>query len=261
MVTIILTVSRDTFLYKIITSLELLECNQNEVNILCIVDGSTELYVKTRNLVADMKYKNRLTVHYKDGKLPPRFDINTRRKRIAGIHNFAKQHLADNQDFIFSVEDDTTFGRNTLKKLLKVAAENRAFGMAEGVELGRWGVPYVGAWVADDIYNLKELKSLKNIKNPLESRLSRIDAGGLYCALIKADLYKQHNFTCSNGLGPDVNLGIELRQLGFDNFIVWSIHCNHHYEDKGEEKILSAKEDSKEVTMTKLNDKKWKVTY
>lgn len=261
MLTIVLTVSRDAFLHKVITCLELLECNQEDVSILCIVDGPPALFVKTRNLVADMKFKNRLTVHYKDDKLPPRFDINTRRKRISAIHNFAKQYIGENQEFIFSVEDDTTFGKNTLKKLLKIAAENRAFGMAEGVELGRWGVPYVGAWVADDIYNLKELKSVKNVHDALETRLSRIDAGGLYCALIKADLYKNHTFTCSNGLGPDINLGIELRQLGFDNFIAWSIHCNHHYEDKGEEKILSARENSKEITMTKVNDKKWRVAY
>lgn len=261
MITIVLTVSRDAFLPKVITSLELLECDHSNVNILCIVDGPPALYVKARNMVADMKYKNRLTLHYKSKESVPRFDIPSRRKRIANIHNFAKENIPEDQDYVFSVEDDTTFSKNTLKKLLKVASENRAFGMAEGVELGRWGVPYVGAWVADDIYDLKELKSLKNITDGLETRISRIDAGGLYCSLIKADLYKQHNFTSKNGLGPDINLGIELRQLGFDNFILWSIKCTHHFEDKGEYKSLPATEESREITMTKQSDTKWKVTY
>ena len=256
--TILLLVSRDDYLQRVLTSLELLECNRHFTNILCIVDGPPELYVKTRNLVSDMKYKDRLTVMTNQGKAP-RLDIPGRRQRIANAHNQARELIAHEHGYVFSVEDDTIVPKLALKRLLDVAGSHRAFGMAEGVELGRWGVPYVGAWKADDIYDVKQLKSVE-YKERTEG-VEEIDAGGLYCALIRADLYKQHEFHSENGLGPDVNLGIELRQLGFQNYIHWGIHCKHYNTVMGKETIVEPSDGSQEVTLTKESDVKWHTSY
>jgi hypothetical protein len=261
MITIILTVSRDNYLEKVITSIELLECDNASTNILCVVDGSPELYVKTRNLINGTKFNQRLTVEYKGGKPVKNLDIKARRARIADIHNFAKTHIQHNDGYILSIEDDTTFNKKALSKLLKVANTNRAFGMAEGVELGRWGVPYVGGWIADDIYEPKLLTSVENLHGTIDGRVTKIDAGGLYFALMRTDLYKQHEFTSKNGLGPDINFGLENRQLGFDNFIVWNVPCSHHYNNKGTEAVITPKENSKEVKLKRQNAKKWSVHY
>lgn len=260
MVTIILAVSREAYLEKVITSLELLECNPRETNILCIVDGTPELYVKVRNLIMTTKFQNRLTVQFEGVGKPSRYDKKERRKRIAAIHNQARQLLVQNTDFVFSVEDDTTFGPRALKRLLKIAQENRAFGMAEGVEVGRWGTPYIGAWVADDIYKPTLLTSVENrVGENFEGKdkYDPIDAGGLYCALIRTDLYKQHEFTCDNGLGPDVNLGLEMRQLGFQNFIAWNVLCTHHTEVMGKYLQLTPTDPTKIVRLKKFNSQKW----
>ncbi len=257
--TILLLVSRDDFLQRVLTSIELLECDHTRTNILCIVDGPPELYVKARNIVSDMKYNTRLTVTTNQHSAPPRMDIPTRRQRIADAHNQARGLIAHEHGYIFSVEDDTIVPRLALKRLLAVAGENRAFGMAEGVELGRWGVPYVGAWRVNDIYDVNEIKSIEY--KDRNAGYEEIDAGGLYCALIRADLYKLHEFHAKNGLGPDVNFGIELRQLGFQNFIHWGVHCKHYNKVMGKETIVEPSDGSQEVTLTKINDVKWHTSY
>jgi len=262
MITIVLTVSRSDYLEKVITAIELLECNENETKILCIVDGNEDLYLKTRNLVNDMKYIERLTIRAKLDDNRSRIDIPTRRNRITAIHNQVREHINQVGGYILSIEDDTTFNSNALQKLLYLAGRTRAFGMAEGVEVGRWSVPYIGAWRADDIYDTNQLISVENI-NPVAigQPPSNIDAGGLYFALINADLYKQHEFTCDNGLGPDVNFGLENRKLGYENFIVWQVPCVHHNSVMGEYITLSPQDPTKVVTMTKQTANKWYVSY
>jgi hypothetical protein len=255
-------VSRSKYLEKVISSLELLDCDQSRTNILCIVDGDDALYLRTRNLINDTKFNERLVVRAEVQEPTMQFDIPTRRRHIAAMHNQARALITHDRGYVFSVEDDTTFGSQTLNKLLRVANTERGFGYVEGVELGRWGVPYVGAWVADDIYNPMIINSIENV-NPVPEGYppTPIDAGGLYCALIRADLYKQHTFTCDNGLGPDINFGIENRQLGFRNFILWQVPCIHHYEEMGKEKTITPSAESKVVTMIKENNTKWHVNY
>lgn len=262
MITIVLTVSRKEFLEKVITAIELLDCDQSQVDILCIVDGDTELYIRTRNLIMGTKYRNRLTVKFNGDGKTSRYNIPQRRQRISAIHNQARSLINHTDGYVFLVEDDTVITTSALKKLSKVAISNRACAFVEGVELGRWGVPYVGAWVADDIYDPKELKSVENIYPvPNGQPATNIDAGGLYCALVRTDIYKQHTFNANNGLGPDINFGIENRQLGFENLIAWDVPCKHYYEDKGEQKFIVPSDESKVVIMRKVNNKKWSTHY
>lgn len=262
MTTIVLLVSRPDFLKRVITAIELQECDAEQTNLLAIVDGDDELYVKTRNLVNLTKYNNRLVVRSNYPGHISNLDIPTRRARIAANHNQAKELIVHNDGYVFCVEDDTTFGRQSLKKLTRVMDLNRAAGFVEGVELGRWGVPYVGAWLVDDIYDPKQITSIPNIQpNELEDNISNIDAGGLYCALIRADLYKQHTFVGDNGLGPDINFGIETRQAGFENFIAWNVPCTHITKVMGVEESIKTNMPTKIITMTKKNDTKWLVSY
>lgn len=262
MITILLTVSRFDYLEKVITAIELLECDRMTTNFLCIVDGEDDLYLRARNLVSDTKFNERLTVRAVLDDNRSRLNVETRRKRIAAIHNQARNLIQHTTGYVLSIEDDTTFNPLSLRRLVDVASRQRAFGMAEGVELGRWGVPYVGAWRADDIYDTKELKSIENIYPvPIGQPATNIDAGGLYFALINADLYKQHIFTCDNGLGPDVNFGLENRRLGYENFIVWQVPCTHYNSVMGKEITLNPSDKTTIVTLTKQNNTKWTVSY
>lgn len=260
MTTIVLIVSRAEYLTKVLSSIELLHCNQNETNLLVIVDGDNELFVKTRNLANDLKFATRLIVPSDLPGKPQKFSVIERRKRIAAHHNQARKLIQHDDGYVFSVEDDTTFLPNALAYLTQVAIHNRAFGLAQGVELGRWGVPYVGAWKCDDIYNPQKLVSVDNKYSPdLSLVTENIDAGGLYCTLIRADLYKLHEFTSDNGLGPDVNLGLELRQLGYENFIAWNVGCTHHYNKMGVEMTLTPETEDRVVTLVKDSETFWRV--
>lgn len=160
----------------------------------------------------------------------PGEDINSRRWRISTIHNKAKHYVSDDCEYVFLLEDDTVYPKNTLTKMLGVYKSSELFdnvAFVEAVQLGRHNAPYVGAWVCDDIENPTEITSVL----PQEG-ITEIDAGGLYCCLVEAFEYKQHTFepfdkVGKNGLSCDVNFGISLRQKGYTCYIDWSIQTDH----------------------------------
>lgn len=225
--TIFLPVSRSDHLDLIFTLLELLECKKENTNLFVMVDGDTDLYTATRNYVNNSKFAQKLCVEYKGKGLVSNHNINHRRHRIADIHNEAKKYMWES-DFVFGIEDDTTFKANALKKLHKEFALRPNAGMIEGVELGRWQEPYVGAWRADDVYEPSIITSAKP-----SAGVDEIDAGGFYCYLTRFDNFMKHEYRPfgTNTLGPDVNYGLWLRQQGHMNYIDWDVRCNHHTKD------------------------------
>lgn len=222
-VTIFMPVSRKDHLDRIFAALELLECNSEHTNLLVVVDGKTDLFVEARNKVEMSKFANRLCLQFKSKHILRQFDIMGRRMRISDIHNFAKEHIGE-CDFVFGIEDDTLVPTNALTQLLKGYSIHPFAGFIEGIEMGRWGIPYIGAWKADDIYTPTRIES-----TPMKEGLHEIDAGGFYCFLTRAQTYKNHDFKPfeRNGLGPDVDYGLELRRLGLLNYADYSIQCAH----------------------------------
>lgn len=229
-VTILLVVSRSEYLDVIFPSLELLVCDRRNTNLLVVVDGGPELYVNVRNRVMDTKFAEKLCVQFKSDHKLRHFDIQARRLRISDIHNFAKQHIKA-CDYVFGVEDDTIVPATSLRKLLGDYSVYPYAGFIQGVELGRWGIPYVGAWKVDDIYEPTRITSLLPVNSPARpsDQIQEVDAGGLYCFLTKRDNYVNHNFKPfdRNGLGPDVDFGVSLRQAGSLNYTDWRVKCIH----------------------------------
>lgn len=254
--TIVLTVSRNDFLPEVLSSLELLDCDSSYTNILCIVDGDQNLYVKVRNLIQTMKFNERRTIQYPDRKPIKRYDPIFRRKRITAIHNFAKEQIGI-ADFVFLTEDDTIVPRDTLTKLTRILNSDTGSGFAEGVEVGRWGIPYVGVWNFGDIYNPTSVTS-HAFKN---EGVDATDAGGFYCTLIKADLYKNHIFNLYESLGPDISMGLKLRQEGYSNYVDWSIACKHLNMKSGEREVLIPDDSVKPTTIKRMNENNWSIQY
>jgi len=126
-------------------------------------------------------------------------------------------------EYVFLIEDDGIMGPDALSRLL---ADHQAYpyaGFVEGVELGRWGIPMVGAWRTDDVYDPTKLESAMP-----GSGVEEIDAGGLYATLMRYDLSNKHEFKpWGDTLGPDFDMGIQLRQQGYKNFIDWSVAVEH----------------------------------
>lgn len=221
MVTIVIPVSRDLFLLRLFASLEILECDPAQVNLLVYVDGDYNLFEKARNFTVNSKFADRLCV-YREKGLPNVGSIRGRRKRISEIHNEIKG-LLKKVDYVFIIEDDTIIPPNTLKTLLNDYSNYPYAGFISGVQVGRWGYAHIGAWNTDDIYEPSEITSVG-----IDKGVREIDAAGLYCCLIKFDNYYTHSFSPYESiLGPDVDFGIKLRQSGLKNYINYDIKCSH----------------------------------
>lgn len=245
----ILPVSRLEFLDQVLDSL-IKQSYEERTALLVVVDGSDELYVKVHNKLASIPLNDVLCVMSEDFR-GGAVTIPQRRWHISAIHNQIRKLVGQDVDWIFSIEDDGILPVNALSWLVNVVQTRPNVGMVTGVELGRWGVPYVGAWLADDVSNTKKLTSLENKVG--SNDVDEIDACGLYCALIRADLYKLHDFNSRNGLGPDVNLGLDIKQCGFQNYIEWTVPVTHMNSKDGKVEAITPDQPATVVIMEKID--------
>jgi glycosyltransferase involved in cell wall biosynthesis len=220
--------------------------------LIVIYDGVDSQFIQVRNKVIEMDMEKLVLVS--DNRSPV-FTISERRRNIARNHNIIRETMTE-CDWVWSIEDDGIIPDDALEKLVKFVEEHPNVGVVSGAELGRWGKPYVGAWRVDDPNQPKEICSLEN--KSAEGGIETIDGAGLYCSLIRYEGYKNHNFYSHNGLGPDVNLGLYLRTLGYDNYIDWSIHVTHITHFMGEEIEIPATAKSSVVKFILLSGSTWK---
>lgn len=263
-ITVILPVSRTKYLDRVLDSLK----NQTYKadGILVVHDGPAEQFAEVRNKILGLDFDNKLCVQSTNEKTGA--NIPDRRRNIANIHNQIRGILPPNPtlipegwepDWLFSIEDDGILPPDALERLVKVVEYNSPkVGMATGVELGRWGSPYVGAWTVDNPDNVKQIESVAN-RSREGNLIQQIDASGLYCALIRSDKYKEHEFFTHNGLGPDVNLGIFLRQQGLSNYLDWDVQVTHLTSFKGLEVEISPTDNAVKVSMRHLNGNVWQI--
>lgn len=250
-ITTILPVSRIQFLDRVLESLQ----NQTYKpdNLIVVFDGHDSEYIAVRNKIVELKGIDKVVVV--SNSLALAHSIPDRRRHITDIHNQIREIMAD-CDWVFSIEDDGIFPPDALAKLVKNVETLEDVGMVSGVELGRWGMAYVGAWRVNDVFEPKVITSLEN--KTAEGGIEELDGCGMYCALIRADSYKTHEFFTNNGLGPDVNLGFYLRRQGFKNYIDWSIHVTHMTVREGKEVEIPATGESRVISLTLLSGSTWK---
>lgn len=219
--TIIMPCSRPDFLKRIFAQLDLMPCDNENTNILVYVDGNQQLYEVARNLTVNSKFKERLCVYRRKG-VPNVGSVKRHRQRIADVHNEIKL-LLNKSDFVFLLEDDTLPPMNAMEVLHKNYSEYPFAGFISTVEIGRWGYEMIGAWKADDLYDPQVITTV-----PEGTGIMEVDAAGLYCCLVKSELYMQHFFQpFQDILGPDVNFGLWLRQRGRTNYINYDLKCKH----------------------------------
>lgn len=242
--------SRIQFLDQVLTSLEK-QSFKGVLSLLVVVDGDEDLFVRVRNKVATARLSDALCVQSEDFR-GGATTIPQRRWHISALHNQIRKLVHDDVDWIFSIEDDGILPVNALSWLVHDIQAYPDVGLVTGVELGRWGTPYVGAWKVDDTVNPQQIKSIESKVNV--GKVEEIDACGLYCALIRADLYKQHEFNSKNGLGPDINLALEIKNCGFKNYIDWHIPVTHLTIKDNEVLQIPADSQSYQVTLTPLGD-------
>lgn len=221
-----------------------------------VVDGSNDLYVQVHNKVASLPLSDVLCVKSENPE-GIAVTIPQRRQRIANIHNQIRGLVGEDVDWVFSIEDDGILPPNALSWLVHDVQDYPAVGLVTGVEVGRWGVPYIGAWQANDVFSPTEITSVAS--KIMSEDVDEIDACGLYCALIQADLYKTHQFSAKNGLGPDINMSLEFKQLGWKNYIDWFIPVTHLNEKNGVDIEIPADTNTFPVRLSKLDDYTWAI--
>ena len=250
-ITTILPVSRIKYLERVLESL--LKQTHKIDNLIVVFDGADGEFLQVRNYIMKQDIENKICVPTPYSRMA--YTIAERRWHIVAIHNQIRELLGE-ADYVFSVEDDGILPENALERLLEVQNANPDLGMVTGVELGRWGTPYVGAWRVDDIHEPSLVTSMESKVN--QALVEEIDGCGLYCALIRADRYKEHKFDTINGLGPDVNLGLFLRQQGHKNYINWAIPITHLTQKMNNEIEIPATSESRVVTLRLSNNGVWK---
>jgi hypothetical protein len=250
-VTIVVPVSRSDNLSLFFTSLENLQCDARKTNLLAIVDGSDDLYLEVRNFVQNSRFNEKLTVKFASAQKARL--RGERRKRIADIHNYAKTIIGDCK-YVFSLEDDTIIKRDALAQLLRTYREYPHAGLVSGLELGRWGTYYIGAWKLDDIYNPTLVQSL--MPESPQRALVEVDGTGLYCLLTKREHYVDHFFKDleDGAMGPDIEFGVSLRREGYTNIVDWRVQCVHMSKDG--QKILMQEQKPQLVEWVK-NEQEW----
>lgn len=223
MICVVLPISRKDYLKPVFDSLAALHTPE-DTQLLIITDGDHELERAVDRRLDSIHFSRIQVVSFGDS---PAEDIDSRRYRISAIHNKARHLIPEETDYVMLLEDDTTYPPNTLTKFIKTLDNVDSAVFVEGVELGRHNSPYVGGWKADSVYKPNEFLSVMP-----NHGIQNIDAGGLYCCLVEAELYRMHQFEPwdkegKNGLSCDVNFGLYLRQMGYDCFIDWSIQLDH----------------------------------
>lgn len=242
MVTIILPVSRPDFLRRIFAQLDMMPCDATQTNLFVYVDGDQRLFEMARNLTVNSKFRQKLCVYRAKG-MPDVASVRRRRQRIADIHNEIKKYV-QKCEFVFLLEDDTLFPLNVFEKLRKSYIRKPHAGLISGVQLGRWGFTIPGLWRVDNPYDIKTIKSALPPFVPTDEILTKqpdlfeqIDASGFYCMFTPWELYQSISHQpFSDFLGPDVYYGIELRKLGYNNYVDWTINTGH-LTKKGEIKV------------------------
>lgn len=254
-VTIVIPISRESFLDSIFARLELMDCNPEETNILGIVDGDNNLFVKARNLIQNSRFKERLCVPFKSPHKLRHFDTLARRLRISDLHNQAKGYITSNTDMVLLTEDDSLLPTNCLKKLLYDFSIFPHAGFIQATQIGRHGIAHVGAFRANDVYEPTEIKSLLPPED--KSAIEKIDSGGFYATLMKAETYIKHEHKPfdNNSLGPDAFLGFETRRSGYQNYIDWSLPIPHLTKTK---QITPTNTPLQRVVFTKNEQGTWR---
>jgi hypothetical protein len=252
MITIILPISRSEYLKPVFDCLNVLE-RPSDTELLIITDGDKGLERAVEKRLDSINYCRVRVVSYGE---KPAETINERRYRISEIHNKAKNYIPKACQYVYLIEDDTTYPPDTLTKMLELFDKIETAGYVEGVQLGRRNVPYVGAWHCD---NLADPKQFISALPHSEEYYEHIDAGGLYCCLVRTELYKSHHFEPfdrqgTNGLSCDLNFGLCITRQDYDCFIDWSIQTDH-VGDKGSVNLGNT--EPKQVKFTKNYKGDW----
>lgn len=227
-ISIIITISRPDNISFVLQQLEKLVKEDFIFELIIAVDNRKIATFHIERLIEQLNFPFRnVTVFNTKRASPSKIDIPTRRTRIAQTMNDIRERIGGS-NYVFGFEDDTELSPGCVSKLVwAMSSHGELVGYVEGVQVGRWGYPYIGAFLVDDIENPTEYNSL-----PYSEGVHGIDGGGFYCFLTPTALFKAHEHKWDEPVGPDVYYGLTLRRKGYINLINWSVTTGHKSKNK-----------------------------
>lgn len=221
-VAVFLPISRREQAERLLNQVNELDTTDLEVELLLILDDKDLSF--NDDFIDTWKYPFRIV--YTDEFRASEYNVGQRRGRITKSFSLAKRYMPA-CDFVMGIEDDTDVPTDALQKLLKTfdAYSNPSIqvGVVSGVQVGRWGFRMIGAWRAD---NVDDPLILETVPFNKQGGIEAVDATGFYCFICLRELFVRAEFKF-NDFGPDVNFGLDLRKLGYHNYIDWSIVAGH----------------------------------
>lgn len=246
--TIIIPITREWALEDLFSCLDGLDIERSETELILYLDtDNPKIKSKCSKYIENANWSHSMIAE--SGKPgPTEVRIAWRRDRIVENHEAIKKLIDPKSEYVIGFEDDTLFPADCAKKLLE-HIKRPEVGFVEGVQVGRWSYKYIGAWKVDCLLNTHSIESVMP-----KDGVEEIDAGGFYCFMTKAELYKKVKITWHDEcFGPDVCYGLALKKLGYKNYIDWSIICGHN--DHG--KILIPDSDVVKLKYNKTD--KWRL--
>lgn len=197
----------------------------------CIVDCDEPYILKhLERFAVEQKYHS-FHVKMNPDNRPNEIRLAIRRQRVADVHEQAKDLIAKTSaEIIIGLEDDTVFDRlPNFDRLIK-PLELDQVGFVQGVQMGRWGANMIGAWLADDIQNPRQIETLLPPPTVSANAYQNITGGGWYGYATRRRLFLEAPYytSPSQPWGPDVNFGFYVRQQGFECLMDWQTVFGHN---------------------------------
>lgn len=163
---------------------------------------------------------------------PDEVHLSIRRVRIADVHNQSKWLIGKTDgEYVIGLEDDTVFeDPETFSRLLEpLSWKHQNIAFVQGVQVGRHGTYYVGAWRVDDPTRVMHAQTVLPKDGKWDGH-ENIDAGGMFGYATPKDLYMAHDYFSSSGApyAVDVNYGLWLRNIGYNCLIDWGLLFGHN---------------------------------
>lgn len=197
-------------------------------NLCCIIDCDETYILRHLERFAEKHGYRSFHVKMNSGWHVNEVRLSIRRQRVADVHEQAKDLVAKTDgDIIIGLEDDTVFDRLPNFNRLIDPFLNPKVGFVEGVQMGRWGVNIIGAWLADNIHNPHKIETLL----PLEhGQYQQMTGGGWYGYATRRHLFLNADYYSSSSQpwGPDVNYGFYVQQQGYLCLIDWATIYGHN---------------------------------
>lgn len=150
-------------------------------------------------------------------------NVITRRHRIASLLQIAASTIGKTT-YTLLFEDDTVVDPSAYKTLKKVLVDDKRVAFATGVQMGRWGIPYLGVWK-------REANILRSVPY-MKKGTFPVSASGMYFLLIRTELFRKATFQADNSFGPDVHFTLDITKDGMDGAVVYDVVCGHIVNNK-----------------------------